>query len=69
MERSCKAELVECKHTDLEFLGSEKTDTGQNRYMRCRSCGELIVVTPENRVFGVKPIRESPDAQDRTHSE
>jgi len=62
-----------CKHMELEFLGSEKTDEGQNRYMKCKTCGSVIVVTAGGKVVAVAPVgspREETDRRDaRTHSE
>jgi hypothetical protein len=48
--------MADCKHTSLEFLGSQKTDLGTNNYLRCKTCGEVLVVTADNRVFGVKGV-------------
>lgn len=45
-----------CKHADVEFLGFEKTDAGQNRYMKCRSCGSVIVMTAEGKVVSIKGV-------------
>jgi len=43
-----------CKHEELEFLGSEKTDEGQNRYMRCKTCSAVIVVTAGGKIVSVR---------------
>ena len=51
--------MTECKHTDLEFLGSQKTDEGENRYVRCRSCGDLIVITAGRTTFSLKGTENS----------
>jgi len=42
-----------CNHRDLEYLGSEKTDNGFNRYFRCLGCGAVIVFTPSGLAFKV----------------
>ena len=49
--------MAACKHEDLEILGTEKSDVGQNRYARCRKCGEVLVETAEHRLFAIKPDR------------
>ena len=46
--------MTGCKHTDLEILGSQKTEAGENRYMRCRSCGDVIVVTAGKTAIALK---------------
>lgn len=43
-----------CQHKDLEFVGEQKTDNGVNSYLRCRTCNEVIVMTPEGKVIGIK---------------
>jgi hypothetical protein len=60
-----------CRHTDLEFIGYEKSDVGQNKYMRCRSCHRLIVVTAEGRIISVKGIDEThtQSGDSKTHPE
>lgn len=40
-------QLTECPHDDLEWLGSQRTEGGENRYYRCRGCMGVIVVTPK----------------------
>ena len=47
--------MADCKHEDLEILGTEKSDVGQNRYARCKRCGEVLVETAEHRLFAIKP--------------
>ena len=64
--------MAQCQHTDLELLGTEKSDVGQNKYMKCKLCGEVIVVTAEGKVFGIKPDMGSAEPSQkggRTHSE
>ncbi|MDE1857835.1 MAG: hypothetical protein KGI26_02040 [Thaumarchaeota archaeon] len=46
--------MTECKHSELEFVGEQKTDDGVNTYFRCKACSEVVVTTPERKVFGVK---------------
>lgn len=57
--------MGDCKHEDLEFLGTEKTDVGQNRYARCKKCGEVLVETAENKLFAIKPNAGSAETPDR----
>ena len=57
--------MTDCKHEDLEFLGTEKSDVGQNRYVRCRKCGEVLVETAEHRLFAIEPNRDSGENVDR----
>ncbi len=45
----------ECSHDELEFLGSEKTEGGANKYYRCLKCRAVIVVPPEGDVAYVVP--------------
>ncbi len=42
-----------CKHASVDFVGEQKTDDGVNTYLRCTTCGMLLVVTPERNVFGI----------------
>ncbi|MDJ0274718.1 MAG: hypothetical protein QXO17_07535 [Nitrososphaerota archaeon] len=46
-----------CAHEDLEFLGSQRTEDGENKYFRCRRCGGVLVVTPQMKAYYV-PGRE-----------
>ena len=46
--------MAGCKHTDLEFVGEQKTDNGVNTYFRCKACKEVIIMTPERKVVGIK---------------
>lgn len=68
-----KAIVDACNHKDLEFLGSEKTDQGQNRYMKCKSCGSVIVVTAGGRVVSIagvgSPRSKSAQENAGTHPE
>jgi hypothetical protein len=43
----------ECAHDDLEFLGSQRTDEGENKYFKCRRCGGVIVVTPQMKAYHI----------------
>jgi hypothetical protein len=47
--------MADCKHTDLEWVGEQKTEEGVNSYYRCKACSEVLVVTPQRKVFGLKP--------------
>jgi len=58
--------MVECKHEQLEFVGLEKTDAGQNKYMTCKTCGSLIVVTAAGKVISVKGIDSQSPWLDQT---
>lgn len=51
--------MSDCKHPELEFLGNQKTDDGQNTYMKCKVCGDLVVVMPGNRGFSVNGVASS----------
>ncbi|MDV3243829.1 MAG: hypothetical protein LYZ66_01485 [Nitrososphaerales archaeon] len=46
--------MAECRHSELEFVGDQKTDSGVNSYFKCRSCGDVVVVTPERTAFTLK---------------
>lgn len=44
-----------CGHEDLEYLGSQRTEGGENRYFRCRKCGDVLVVLPDgSRAYVIK---------------
>jgi hypothetical protein len=44
-----------CKHAKLEFLGSQRTEGGENRYFRCGLCGDVLVVPPDSsRVYVIR---------------
>ncbi|MDW8042235.1 MAG: hypothetical protein RMJ75_05465 [Nitrososphaerota archaeon] len=45
--RSMGEEGNKCSHDDLEWLGSQRSDEGENRYYRCRRCLGVLVVTPK----------------------
>ena len=47
----------ECAHEDLEFLGSQRTDEGENKYFR--RCGGVIVVTPQMKAYHIPGREES----------
>jgi ribosomal protein S26 len=41
-----------CNH-ELEYLGSEKGEKGDNRYFRCKKCGCVIVRDDEGNKFEI----------------
>jgi hypothetical protein len=45
--------VADCRHESLKYVGQQTTDEGVNSYYTCNACGEVLVVTPANRVFGV----------------
>ena len=45
--------MAACKHQSLEFIGSQKTDSGANSYYKCKACGMLLVTTPSDKVIGI----------------
>jgi len=47
-----------CQHRTLEFVGEQKTDDGVNAYYRCTSCGDMLVVTPGQKVIGLKGVAQ-----------
>ncbi|MEM0381588.1 MAG: hypothetical protein QW059_03315 [Nitrososphaerota archaeon] len=48
-----------CRHEELEFLGGQRTEGGENLYFRCKVCGDVIIVLPDRKkgyiIRGVKP--------------
>lgn len=44
-----------CPHASVEFLGEDK---GRNRYLRCRSCGAVLV--HDGRRVWVVPSEDVP---------
>jgi len=42
-----------CEHTETEAIGEQKTDYGVNKYIRCKVCGVVLVVTPGMKIFAV----------------
>jgi len=45
----------ECSHDDLEYLGSEKTGTGANKYYKCLNCRSVLVLSDEGIVYMIPP--------------
>lgn len=35
-----------CSHDELDFLGSQRTEGGENLYFRCKKCGGVLIVLP-----------------------
>jgi hypothetical protein len=52
--------MAPCPHMKLDFVGEQKSDDGVNAYYRCHACGDLLVVTPANKVLAVSGIDENP---------
>ena len=48
--------MAACSHSDLEYIGEQKTDKGTNTFFRCKGCGEVVILTPEKKAFGVKGV-------------
>ncbi|MCS7146269.1 MAG: hypothetical protein RMJ28_01890 [Nitrososphaerota archaeon] len=52
-------EVEKCRHEEVEFLGSQRTEGGLNLYFRCKRCGDVIIVLPDGKrgfvVRGLKP--------------
>ena len=46
-----------CKHESLAFMGEQKADDGVNVYYTCVKCGEVLVVTPTNKVTGIPSVQ------------
>lgn len=36
----------ECRHEELEFLGGQRTEGGENLYFRCKRCGDVLIILP-----------------------
>ena len=49
--------MTQCMHESLEFVGEQKTDDGVNAYYRCRSCGEIVVMTPERKMIAIPAVQ------------
>ncbi|MEM3906020.1 MAG: hypothetical protein QXZ17_04000 [Nitrososphaerota archaeon] len=48
-------EEKECAHSDLEYLGSQRTEGGENLYYRCKFCHAVLIVTPRGKhVYVIK---------------
>ncbi|MCS7095238.1 MAG: hypothetical protein NZ988_05485 [Thaumarchaeota archaeon] len=47
-----------CYHEDLEWLGSQRSDEGENRYYRCKRCLGVIVITPKGEKVYYIPARK-----------
>lgn len=50
--------MSKCMHESLDFVGEQKTEDGVNSYYTCKACGDLLVVTPARKVFGIPRIQE-----------
>lgn len=48
--------MTQCDHKDVELVGEQKDDVGVNAYFRCKACGHLLVVTPQQHVFSLGPV-------------
>ena len=48
----------ECRHEELEFLGGQRTEGGENLYFRCKRCGDVLIILPGGKrgyiVHGLK---------------
>lgn len=40
----------ECEH-EFEYVGSQKAETGANRYFKCKKCGCVVVRDEEGNKF------------------
>ena len=45
--------MGKCPHTNLTYMGEQKTDIGVNTYYNCTACGYVVVVTPTES-FAIK---------------
>ena len=50
--------MSSCQHRTLEFVGKQKTDEGVNVYYKCTHCGDMLVVTPGQKVIGLKGVTQ-----------
>lgn len=50
--------MPSCRHPEAELVGEQKTDDGVNVFRHCLSCGEVLVVTPSQKVMAVKGRNE-----------
>ena len=46
-----------CKHLELEFVGDQKTEDGINTYYRCKSCHDILFVTPQQKTYRIKHVK------------
>lgn len=44
-----------CRHEELEFLGGQRTEGGENLYFRCKKCGDVIIILPGSKGGYVVP--------------
>ena len=42
-----------CSHGEVELLGTEKGESGVNRYYKCVKCGSVLVLGEEGVLYEV----------------
>jgi len=47
-----------CKHEKVEFLGTERSDRGVNKYFRCLECGSVLVLSEDGVLYEVPGVKE-----------
>jgi hypothetical protein len=57
-----------CRHESLEYIGDQRTDSGVNAYLKCKSCGAVLTRTPSGKVIAVKGVQPKPQAKQGTGS-
>jgi hypothetical protein len=54
--------MAKCEHKALEKIGEQKDEMGVNVYYKCKACGEILVVTPEEEVFEIEGSPSKPSS-------
>lgn len=40
--------IKKCSHGETQFLGTQKSEKGMNKYYRCSKCGKILVLSSNN---------------------
>ncbi len=49
-----------CQHGELEFLGGQRTEGGENLYYRCKKCGDVLIILPGGKGgFIIRGVKKS----------
>ncbi len=44
---------IKCPHSKVELVGEQKSGKGKNIYYKCIKCGYILVLSDENKLYGI----------------